>query len=479
MAMRFSRPELIVIGLALALTVVVWVLANSYPGYDTYYHLVWGRELLAGQIPSIDAYQAPTAHPLYLALATALAAVVGDDSAQLMVLLGALSLIICAWSIWRIGRVVFGPWPGIVAALLVASNLTLMLYAARGFADMPFLALVFVAAALEAERKRRGLSVLVLLAAAGLLRPEAWLLAGVYWLWCCWPKDQANGRRSFHPGLLALVLVSPLLWCLYVWWNVGEPLYALTATSSLAAELGRERGISKVPATFVDALIAVLRTPQLLLVAAGIVIEIIRRRAKSLYLPLALITIGIVTYICVGIFGLSLLPRYLTIPSITLLLFAGYALAGWVELARASALRRGWALAALIVVVVGAGLTVQRADSFRRAEVEIRYIAAVHDDLEATLADPTVVAALRCGPLSLPAFGLIPESLWIRNSAAGSVVARSDVSPKNGVALVFIDPKTHRRYGRADGVPIDTDFAPKGFKLIATHGRISAWASCR
>jgi len=468
-----------VIGLALALTVVVWVLANSYPGYDTYYHLVWGRELLAGQIPSIDAYQAPTAHPLYLALATALAAVVGDDSAQLMVLLGALSLIICAWSIWRIGRVVFGPWPGIVAALLVASNLTLMLYAARGFADMPFLALVFVAAALEAERKRRGLSVLVLLAAAGLLRPEAWLLAGVYWLWCCWPKDQANGRRSFHPGLLALVLVSPLLWCLYVWWNVGEPLYALTATSSLAAELGRERGISKVPATFVDALIAVLRTPQLLLVAAGIVIEIIRRRAKSLYLPLALITIGIVTYICVGIFGLSLLPRYLTIPSITLLLFAGYALAGWVELARASALRRGWALAALIVVVVGAGLTVQRADSFRRAEVEIRYIAAVHDDLEATLADPTVVAALRCGPLSLPAFGLIPESLWIRNSAAGSVVARSDVSPKNGVALVFIDPKTHRRYGRADGVPIDTDFAPKGFKLIATHGRISAWASCR
>ncbi len=477
--MTFSRRELIVIGLALTLTVVAWVLANSYPGYDTYYHLVWGRELLAGQVPSIDAYQAPTLHPLYLAVAAALGALVGDDSAQLMVLLGALSLTICAWSIWRIGRVVFGPWPGIVAALLVASNLTLMLYAARGFADMPFLALVFVAAALEAERKRRGVSVLLLLATAGLLRPEAWLLAGVYWLWCCWPKDPTSGRRSFHPGLLALVLAAPLLWCLYDWWNIGEPLYALTATSSLAAELGRERGIAKVPSTFIDALIGVLRTPQLLLVAAGIVIEIFRRRAQSLYLPLGLITVGIVTYICVGIFGLSLLPRYLTIPSITLLLFAGYALAGSVELDRASTLRRGWALVALLTVIVGVALTVQRADSFRRAELEIRYIAAVHDDLEATLADPKVVAALRCGPLSLPAFGLIPESLWIRNSAAGSVVARSDVSPKNGVALVFIDPKTHRRYGRADGVPIDTDFAPSGFKLIAKHGRISAWASCR
>ncbi|MEI7692281.1 MAG: glycosyltransferase family 39 protein [Actinomycetes bacterium] len=477
--MSFSRRELIVLALAVALTIVVWLLTNSYPGYDTYYHLVWGRELFAGQVPTIDAYQAPTAHPLYLLLAAILGATVGDDSAQLMVLICALSLVVCAWAIWRIGRVVFGAWPGIVAALLVATNLTLILYAARGFADMPFLALIFVAAALEAERKRRGASVLVLLAAAGLLRPEAWLLAGIYWLWCCWPKDHASGRRSPHLGLLALVLVAPLLWGLFDWWEVGQPLYALTATSSLAAELGRERGIAKVPATFIDALVGVLRTPQLMLVGVGILIEIFRRSAKSFYLPLGLIATGILTFICVGIFGLSLLPRYLTIPSITLLLFAGYALAGWVQLGRGSWLRRGWALAALVVVIAGAALTVQRADSFRRADVEIRYISAVHNDLEATLADPKVVAALRCGPLSLPAFGLIPESLWIRNSAAGSVVARADVSPTSGVAIVFVGDKTHHRYGRADGVPIDTDFAPRGFKLIATHGRISAWARCR
>jgi len=477
--MTFSRRELIVLALAVALTIVVWLLTSSYPGYDTYYHLVWGRELFAGQVPTIDAYQAPTAHPLYLLLAAILGATVGDDSAQLMVLICALSLVVCAWAIWRIGRVVFGAWPGIVAALLVATNLTLILYAARGFADMPFLALIFVAAALEAERKRRGASVLVLLAAAGLLRPEAWLLAGIYWLWCCWPKDHASGRRSPHLGLLALVLVAPLLWGLFDWWEVGQPLYALTATSSLAAELGRERGIAKVPATFIDALVGVLRTPQLMLVGVGILIEIFRRSAKSFYLPLGLIATGILTFICVGIFGLSLLPRYLTIPSITLLLFAGYALAGWVQLGRGSWLRRGWALAALVVVIAGAALTVQRADSFRRADVEIRYISAVHNDLEATLADPKVVAALRCGPLSLPAFGLIPESLWIRNSAAGSVVARADVSPTSGVAIVFVGDKTHHRYGRADGVPIDTDFAPRGFKLIATHGRISAWARCR
>ena len=48
------------------------------------------------------------------------------------------------------------------------------------------------AAALEAERPRRGTVVFVLLACAGLMRPEAWLLSGLYWLWCIvpatWPQ---------------------------------------------------------------------------------------------------------------------------------------------------------------------------------------------------------------------------------------------------------------------------------------------------
>ena len=39
------------------------------------------------------------------------------------------------------------------------------------------------AAALEAARPRRGTVVFVLLACAGLLRPEAWLLTGLYFLW--------------------------------------------------------------------------------------------------------------------------------------------------------------------------------------------------------------------------------------------------------------------------------------------------------
>ena len=58
---------------------------------------------------------------------------------------------------------------------------------ARGYIDIPYLAFVVWAAALEARapRRRRRSSCWSLLAAAGLLRPEAWLLAGLYFLWMC------------------------------------------------------------------------------------------------------------------------------------------------------------------------------------------------------------------------------------------------------------------------------------------------------
>ncbi len=55
--------------------------------------------------------------------------------------------------------------------------------AVRAYIDIPFMALVLWAAVLEYERPRRGGVVWLLLAAAGLLRPEAWALLGLYWLW--------------------------------------------------------------------------------------------------------------------------------------------------------------------------------------------------------------------------------------------------------------------------------------------------------
>ena len=227
--MSARREGALVAGLALA-AVLIWALVPTYPNYDAYYSLVWGREILHGVSPSFEVYAAPTQHPAYVALGLVLAAVFGGDADRALVLVAALSLVALVWAVLRAGRAVFGTWPGIVAALLTGSSFALLLYAARAYVDVPFLALVLWAAALEAERPRRGTAPMALLFAAGLLRPEAWILAGAYWAWCVWPS---RGRR-LHPGLLALAAGAPILWAITDAAVTGDPLHSLHATSTLA-----------------------------------------------------------------------------------------------------------------------------------------------------------------------------------------------------------------------------------------------------
>ena len=43
-----------------------------------------------------------------------------------------------------------------------------------------------------------GGSVLLVLAAAGLLRPEAWVLSGCYWLWCCFGGRERERALAGH-----------------------------------------------------------------------------------------------------------------------------------------------------------------------------------------------------------------------------------------------------------------------------------------
>ena len=78
---------------------------------------------------------------------------------------------------------------------------------------------------------------MALLAAAGLLRPEAWVLAGLYWLWCLAGRGACARRGS---ALAALVALAPLGWALVDLAVTGDPLYSLHATSELA-EAARPR----------------------------------------------------------------------------------------------------------------------------------------------------------------------------------------------------------------------------------------------
>ena len=50
---------------------------------------------------------------------------------------------------------------------------------------------------------------------------------------------------------------------------------------------------------------------------------------RRLRVPLALFAAGVITFVGTGALGLSILPRYLTVPAVALCLFAGYALLGF------------------------------------------------------------------------------------------------------------------------------------------------------
>ena len=107
---------------------------------------------------------------------------------------------------YRLGRLCFGPVVGLFAALLVLSRFFVENLAAQGYLDITYVALIVWAIVLEVARPRRGTAVFVLLAAAGLLRPDAWVLSGAYWLWCVWPRRGEVCDRQ--PPALCSISVS-------------------------------------------------------------------------------------------------------------------------------------------------------------------------------------------------------------------------------------------------------------------------------
>lgn len=461
----WRRAELAGVALLVLGALALFLAAPTYPNYDAYYHLVWGRELLDGLTPSFEAYAAPTQHPLEVAVAAVLGAVLGTGADRAFVLIAVLSLVWLAWAVFRLGARVLGPWPGVAGAFFAASSFSLLLLAARGYRDVPFLALVFWAAVRLVEG-RSDRSVMALLVVAGLLRPEAWILAGLLALW----------RRS--PALLAAAFVAPALWCLVDLAVTGDPLRSLTGTSELAEELGRERGIENVPSAFVTFVADALRPPVALMAVAGLAVAWWKLGWRQLIVPLALLGAGIATFVGTGVAGLSILPRYLTVPTVALCLFAGYAVAGFTTLPRTDPLRRLWTSGAVVLLAGGVAFAVLRFTVVDKLTAELAFIDASHDDLDAILRTREVREGMRCGPITFPNYRLVPDTRWMLDLPRERVGARSALRRARGVAIFVVGDKSLRRYGFADGASPLTNAPDPGFVRAVRRGRFVAYVSC-
>src|SRR6266571_2626058 len=95
------------------LAVVGFFVRQTYPNYDSYYALLWGREIVHLHLPSFEAYRAPTEHPLAVAFGAVLS-LFGDGADRLFLLCMLLSLVALAAGVYRLGRICFTPIVGAI-----------------------------------------------------------------------------------------------------------------------------------------------------------------------------------------------------------------------------------------------------------------------------------------------------------------------------------------------------------------------------
>ena len=476
-AERYLPP--IALGFLVIATIVGFFYYPTYPNYDSYYSLIWGHEVLHGHLPTFDAYRTPTQHPLAVAFG-ALLSLFGQIGDRIMLFCTLASFVVLCMGLYRLGKALFTPLVGLAAAAIFCTRFDFPFLAARAYIDIPFLAFIIWAAALEVERPRRSGIVWVLLIAAGLLRPEAWLLIGLYFFWESTGEGVTwNERFRFA----AIAAIAPVVWVLTDFIATGAPLFSLQHTSGLAEELGRAKGLGAVPSSLKEFFLSLAKLPVVLAGIAGAVI-LSFLSPKRLAMPLILWLVDVGTFVLVGIAGVAVIDRYLLVPAMMTMLMAAVTLAGWTMLEEKSAPRRIWAAAAVAVVIFGVVFTATRV-TVENFKIDLESRGEQHNELVAILDDPKVREGLKCGPLSVPNHKLVPEVRWLLGGAGvDDVIARSDdareMDKQYGVALYVTGRRALLRQAIVnndddplDSVPLD------GFIRIANSRDYGAFVRCR
>jgi hypothetical protein len=473
-------PARLVAPLAIAGGAVLLRLLSGvgFANYDTLYALAWGGQLSRGAAPAYRVAIAPTPHPLVEVLGVVLYPLGPRAVENVTVWLGFLALSACGWVIYRLGAQWFGRAAGALAALLLLTRVPILSYGVRAYVDIPYLLLILCALLLESRRRRAGGPVLILLALAGLLRPEAWVFSGLYWLYLMvWRGDRAGvrvrdrvgwdppaGRRAAELTLLAAA--APLVWVLSDLIVTGDPLWSLTNTRHTAETLHRVTGIANVPEYIPRRIGEILRPPVLLGAAIGGVLSLLWLRRRALVGA----TAGVLAVIVFAVFATAGLPintRYAFLASAILCVFCGAGVFGWTRLQRSDARRRWWMAAGALVAVA---LVAYAPSQYRSAHRELDKLARQHtieNDLLALVKNRSIT--LRCGPIGVPNHAPIPLlALYLKTSPQNIVSAQ--VKPiSSGQYVDPADKQVEQDYVLDPNDPHLPVSVPPGFTETASN----------
>jgi len=363
------------------------MIGGGFVNTDAMWSLVWGREAMNGSWP--DYAPGPTPHPLTNFLG-ALLAPLGARAESVLSALGFFALGAFFYMTGLVAYRLFGPIAAAVATALVMTRDVVLFYGSLAYLDVPYAALVLGAAAMVIRRPRRG-AVLVILVIAGLLRPEAWILSGAYWLYL-----MVNDRREWK--FLGLVSAAPILWVLSDLIVTGNPLFSFVATESGTVTSGRPTRFAGV----LDAPVFLAQTVRPLVAVAalmGLGIALYVRKGTLLCAFLATTFLATVAPVLAGT---PINERYLFA---TAALVCVAASAPLVLLKGPGPSRRAvGGFCALLLVLNAPGQLARLAE--KRAEV--RFITASRTDAHRAL-EPSVP----CGPIVVPNGRLVPVvAIW-------------------------------------------------------------------
>jgi hypothetical protein len=417
---RLTDLAAVVVGAA----VLRLIAGVGFANYDTLYALAWGGQLAQGETPAYGVPISPTPHPLIELLGIVLRPLSPHAEIQVAVWLGFLALAGCGVVIFRLGEAWWGAAAGALGALLFLTRVPVISYGVRAYLDVPYVLLVLAALLVEVRRPRAGAPVLALLALAGLLRPEAWVFSGLYWLYLVgllppWlrerlPRGEPVRARGPLARLTLLAAAGPLIWLLSDLAITGQPLWSLTHTRDTASALDRKTGIGNVPQYVPRRIGEVLQAAALAGAVVGAALSLLWLRRRAL-VPALAAALAVVIFAAFACLGLPINTRYAFLASAFGCLFCGAAVFGWMSLARSDRRRTPWIAAGAVVALA---LIATAPSQYRTAHRELNKLAAqerIEGDLVALVHSGAV--NLRCGPVGVPNHAPIPLlALYLRTS---------------------------------------------------------------
>jgi hypothetical protein len=318
----------------------VSLLTVSAPTYDPWAWIIWGREILHGDLVTLEG---PSWKPLPVLFTTPFA-LFGDDVAPALWLVVARAGGVLAFAMaYRLAARLAGQWAGAIAAVALLLADEFVRNFARGNSEGLLVALVLWA--IERHLDGRRSQAFLLGFGAALLRPEVWPFFALYGLWLiyqAWDDEMPWRELALVGGLGVLTLV---LWFVPEYLGSGDWLRAASRARDPNPDSAAFAAHPFVEVFHRSA--AVLSPPVYLGAAIATAIAIWRRDRTQLALAAmaAILMVAVAAMTQVGFAGNL---RYVALPAALVCVLAG---AGWVEVVRATG---RWAPLAAVVLAVAA-----------------------------------------------------------------------------------------------------------------------------